>query len=592
MNEEVETFSIKEKDVKTKNEIEAITFYFNDDSIKNFYYYKATKSICLPSYLFMKEPKTFYDIVSAVYQNTTSNTIHINNAAFFTDSWEKILNNPNISTIYYDVYDDSFLTNERLDEAKEKKKRIYVKKFNPTLFSRLNKDFFLSQTFHDPGYPYETKIITLDNPILSEELPFLENTKEITIDFYHEENIKMILEYLKNIHYEGQITLRAKDTGQNYFFAVPYQKSLNIDIKNDYLDKSNNEYQNTPTKEDFFRTSENLNALIEPLKKSHLSPFEKYIFLYDLVKSYKMYKENLADARDARCIYRILDNEYMVCSGYANLLTNLCELVNIPCTYITGNLGLYQSWKENEIFYTLQKKLPLKLQKILPRFQKFFNYLQDITTKLKLIAPIIKKSGHARCYVYLKDPKYQIDGLYYSDPTWENNYELNYTFLAITDKENSLCTTSWFLEPMALLDSDSLEEFFEKINYLQRNNPTHTIMQILEPLLKILKKTNPEIYENFTTKYSLLFNNNTVFYGYDKEANQFLTELYTYFSEKTNKSISIETTIEAILNEKKFEHSLTEEEIEFYKNYLETTLSERKKLFFYEDEETKKKNAL
>ena len=236
--------------------------------------------------------------------------------------------------------------------------------------------------------------------------------------------------------------------------------------------------------------------------------------------------------------------------------------------------------------------MPLKLQKILPRFQKFFNYLQDITTKLKLIAPIIKKSGHARCYVYLKDPKYQIDGLYYSDPTWENNYELNYTFLAITDKEISLCTTSWFLDSMALLDSDSLEEFFEKINYLQRNNPTHTIMQILEPLLKILKKTNPELYENFTTKYSLLFNNNTVFYGYDKEANQFLTELYTYFSEKTNKSISIETTIEAILNEKKFEYSLTEEEIKFYKNYLETTLSERKKLFFYEDEETKKKNAL
>lgn len=127
MNEEIETFSIQEKDVKTKKEIAAITFNITDENIKNFYYYPTTKTICLSSYLFMKEPKTFYDIVSSIYQNTTSKTIYINYAAFFTDSWEKILNNPNITTIYYEVYDASFLTAKRLDELKEKGKKYMLK---------------------------------------------------------------------------------------------------------------------------------------------------------------------------------------------------------------------------------------------------------------------------------------------------------------------------------------------------------------------------------------------------------------------------------------------------------------------------------
>ena len=589
MNEEIETFSIQEKDVKTKKEIAAITFNITDENIKNFYYYPTTKTICLSSYLFMKEPKTFYDIVSSIYQNTTSKTIYINYAAFFTDSWEKILNNPNITTIYYEVYDAFFLTAKRLDELKEKGKKIYVKKFTPDLFPRLNKDFFLSQTFHDPGYPYDTKIITLDNPVLKEELPYLENTKEITISYYHKENIKMILEYLKKIHYEGSIILLASDTGQNYFFVKSYQDSLNIEVKNDYLDKSSKEYLNTATKEEFFQTSENLNALIEPIKKSNLSPFEKYIFLYDLVKNYKVYKENYEDASDARSIYKILDNEYMVCSGYANLLTNLCELVNIPCQYITANLGIYQSWDNDELFLRLQNKLPAKSQKILLRFRKFFNYLQDVTTKFKLVSPKIKKSGHARCYIYLKDPKYQINGLYYSDPTWESNYDFNYTFLAFTDSENSLCNMNWFLDRMALLDSKSLEEFYEKINYLQRGQ---TILEILSPLLEMLKKINPELYANLQTKYSLVFNNKTLSYGYDQEINQLINELYAYFSEKTNHPISLETTIEAILNTKKFEYSFTEEELKYYQEYLQNYLPKRKNFFFYKDEETKKQNFL
>ena len=85
---------------------------------------------------------------------------------------------------------------------------------------------------------------------------------------------------------------------------------------------------------------------------------------------------------------------------------------------------------------------------------------------------------------------------------------------------------------------------------------------------------------------------NQLYTELDQEINQLINELYAYFSEKTNHPISLETTIEAILNTKKFEYSFTEEELKYYQEYLQNYLPKRKNFFFYKDEETKKQNFL
>ena len=114
-----------------------------------------------------------------------------------------------------------------------------------------------------------------------------------------------------------------------------------------------------------------LNMAVQELNESNLSPLEKFIALYDIVSFFKPYKEertNIGEFSKSRCLHQYLDNNYMVCAGYADLLTNLCKRVGIECCYYTLDL-------------------------------------------------VKKEWGHARCYVHLQDPKYGIDGYYISDPT-------------------------------------------------------------------------------------------------------------------------------------------------------------------------------
>lgn len=607
MEQDYQKFSFQELTNFSTKEIAKIEFYHKQtpydktisqisikDSlpkIRDIYYNNQTKTIYIPTYLFINEPKTFYNIVSLCYQNTTSQTIYIENNTFFRDSWEKILNNPHISTIYYNLYEPSFLTAEKLRQLKAKSKTIYVKEFSPHLFPRLNKDFFLSQTFHDPGYPYDIGTAILSNPILEEEFSYLQNTTDIIISYYHETNLKAMLDYLTKINYQGTITIKASSAGQDYLFLKNYQETLHLTIQESYLDKANLNYK--PTEEEFFKTTANLQELIIPIKNSSLSPFEKYIFLYDLVKNYKIYKENLLDVYDARSIYRILDNEFMVCAGYANLLTNLCELVGIPCEYIGCAVGNYQSWKDNELLETALKKFPSITHKFLVRFQKLFNKFQDLTTKYKLVTPKLTKSYHARCYVYLKDPKYQINGFYYSDPTFENHRDFNYTFLAFTDHENSLSKETWYMDAMALQDCQTKEEFYEKLNHLQKQNPNKTLLGVINPIINILKKFEPQWYETLENTYPLVFQNRTYMYGYDKEVNSLLDDLYDYISKKTNHPIPEETMIEAILQVKNYEYKdWAKKDTITYKNALKIVLSQNKDDNFYKDAETKKHHTL
>ena len=69
--------------------------------------------------------------------------------------------------------------------------------------------------------------------------------------------------------------------------------------------------------------------LIEPIKNSNLSPLEKFIAIYNVVKNFKPYKESPDQLEESRYLRYILNNEYMVCVGYAKLLKILCEKVGI-----------------------------------------------------------------------------------------------------------------------------------------------------------------------------------------------------------------------------------------------------------------------
>lgn len=122
-----------------------------------------------------------------------------------------------------------------------------------------------------------------------------------------------------------------------------------------------------------------LSGVINEVKNLNLSPVETYMYLYDLVKFFKEYKEAPSNAMSelSRRTEYILFNEYIVCAGYVDLLEELISKLD------NSNL--------QAVKYTCRM-----------RHEE-------------------NRPCHARCMVNIQDSKYNISGMYMSDPTFESS---------------------------------------------------------------------------------------------------------------------------------------------------------------------------
>lgn len=146
--------------------------------------------------------------------------------------------------------------------------------------------------------------------------------------------------------------------------------SLNYDINFYYDEVSERKFPLKKIVED----EKLLNLVAKDIKESGLSNLEMFLAIYEIVYFFKFYKKesNEENYTLSRNLYEYLNNSYMVCAGYADLMQNLCERVGIVCFYHV----------------------------LLPK-----NVSED------------KSVPHVRNCVYLKDDKYNVDGFYISDAT-------------------------------------------------------------------------------------------------------------------------------------------------------------------------------
>lgn len=100
-----------------------------------------------------------------------------------------------------------------------------------------------------------------------------------------------------------------------------------------------------------------------------LSPLEKFYLAYDIVTDFEFNEsESIFDARN---LISVLQGNKIVCVGFAKLLSELCKRVGIEC-------------------------------------------------EVQLVAHKSDKPNHMNCIVRLKDDKYGVDGVFYSDPCWDS----------------------------------------------------------------------------------------------------------------------------------------------------------------------------
>lgn len=157
---------------------------------------------------------------------------------------------------------------------------------------------------------------------------------EISIDSFSSNSFKRINE----VFFNGCIIdiTKVKDDEINSLLS---NNKFNDKIK--FKDKYNN--YSLLSYNEVLNSYKLIDKMKREIKKYDLTPLEQIIFLYDKVrkKPYKAYDKDQSTSRD---ITEVLNNDYVVCEGYANVISAVCNALNIKCEKILwkpfeGNIG-------------------------------------------------------------------------------------------------------------------------------------------------------------------------------------------------------------------------------------------------------------
>lgn len=254
----------------------------------------------------------------------------------------------------------------------------------------------------------------------------IEKVKEVFI-FCNENNFTDALNISKR--FNAKVIISAQKIS-----LISYKKLIedfgveNINEFNVYIDYQKN---NSPILISIvYKISCIINAVVEEINSYDLSPLEKIMFVYDRVK-YRLYEDDLDDINSSRDLDKVLNGDKIVCAGYSNLFTA-----------VLTSLGI--------------------------------NSIPVIDLNIK----------HQRSLAYIKDAKYNIDGVYAFDPTWDKrkskddiNYidRYDYFLMPLVRSMNSCyCEISELLEldkePILKIidgkDMDSALKVLDRLNIL------------------------------------------------------------------------------------------------------------------------------
>lgn len=278
----------------------------------------------------------------------------------------------------------------------------------------------------------KTDKLNITEPFSEEELnniKYINPNCEIVFELNNYTNTIEAIKKLDELGFNNNITFRVKN--KNAFNNMVFRDS------GYFLEKNINVYTdlNTYDIKTYISYEKRLMDMVKPAL--NLSPLERFLYAYNVVKNYKEYKENDEDLFSSRSLYDILDNDYMVCVGYSKLLVDLLSKLGISAKDLSSSVAVGM------------ERIPNK------------DIVADETSYTRV--------GHARVQVKIVDEKYGIDGVYISDPTWDNVLGKDYYNNALlTAKENNSKNRENYITYMninEILDSENIEEFYKRVNY-------------------------------------------------------------------------------------------------------------------------------
>lgn len=337
--------------------------------------------------------------------------------------------------------------------------------FDPMLPCNMNKIMFGTTSYLD----LQRDNIIIFKPISSEKLDNLKYINDnATITLNQGVNVDEILSTLEKYNKNNTVKIRVYDDSKNevnkMLIKLGYlsKDGISKKIPSDKLHILYYNEETMPLKE--YVNYENL--LYSFVKDAqNLSPLEKYIYAYDIVKRFKEYNTPKKDNKNidmlsydekfeirqkSRNLYEILYNDYIVCSGFSNFLQDLLEKLDVPSIKHSVDVELsahkassqlrnkYSNWKDMNV----EEKNKLIIEQ-------------------QINIPHTDYEGHSRLMVSIKDDKYGVDGVYFSDATWDNSVINNdYSHILMTsDIIDSSTSKLKFSEKTSLFYTTTPSEF-------------------------------------------------------------------------------------------------------------------------------------
>ena len=320
------------------------------------------------------------------------------------------------------------------------------------------------------NYLPDNAIVNFD---FSEDDTTFEKALNTELEITEEDKIKLIKEGLEKIKkVKKKLRLIIKVENRHLYEDLIYNFKDNYPNIELIIFNDNNNY----TYSEYMEEEKKLYEFLETIPSSY-TPLEKYMIIYQKVKDLKPYKE-ADDLKKARQLKYILNGDTIVCVGFAVLFETLLNKVGI----------------------------------------KAYSFSCDVLDNDE------KRVGHRRVIVDLDDDKYNIHGLFMSDPTWDNSNfkEFNHSLMNIDNMQ--LDRTMFYVKPVKrfaneyILDIHSKEEFNDQVNfYLKRNEKEVEDTALTNSIL-----VN---YEQIITKI-------IKFIRIDKRASEFIDKLKNCYTEK------------------------------------------------------------
>lgn len=251
---------------------------------------------------------------------------------------------------------------------------------------------------------------------------------------------------------------------------------------------------------ELLNTSQTVNNIINEVTDTNLSPIESIMYVYDKLKG-RIYKLDEEDYHNSSDVSQVLSGDAIVCSGYSNLFNAILRCINIP-------------------------SIPL----------------------------ISIEANHQRSITYIKDTKYNIDGVYIFDPTWDRKKD--------KDDTSYINKYNYFAIPLSLSNNTAKVDLYKTINL--------TFEDIINCNENITDEESIKTIEDIDNIFELVINKSftdiitNANYFSSSEVMSKVNQIYSYVISKIAKdNISIETFTKIIYNTRKVQ----------YKNKIITSLN-------------------